>query len=181
MRLSSKARLLPVVALLVLLGCGDTEISAPGQSGGGGCGVLGTSNIAVNGAAAATLNACAIFAVIPATTSAPASFGLNLTAGSSSAPTHLLSITRNGTRPPNGTYTVGVAAGNIQGALNMEDGTDRVFVLTGGSITITQSTASTLVGTVNLTGTESTGPTPTTATMTGNFSARCLDTSSSDC
>ena len=178
MRASTAVRLLPVLAGLSLMGCGDS-LSGIGQTGGGGCGVLGTSNITVSGGANATLNACATFAVIPASGTTPARFTLNLTAGSSSAPTHLLTITREGTRPTPATYNVGTTTGSISGALNLDESTgDRTFLLTGGSITITTSGTAGVVGTVNLTATDAT---PTSVTITGSFSARCIDTPSSDC
>ena len=170
---------LSLLGVLAVTGCGGRE--NPLGLGGAGCGVLGTSSANVSGAVTAAVDGCAVFGITPATVDDPAVFGLSLTAGSATAPSHIVAITRIGVRPVAGTYSVGTAAGNIAGTFTFEGATQRAFVLTSGSITITQSSLSALVGSVNLTGTEATSA-AATVLISGTFSARCIDSGpANDC
>lgn len=141
---------------------------------GGRCGVLGTSSVNVTGAVAPAVDGCAIFSITPAEGETPAVFGLSLTAGSATTASHTVAIVRTGPRPVAGTYNVGSGAGDIRGGFTFEASTQRAFELTSGSLTITQSSASALVGSVSLIGTESTAG-GATVNITGTFSARCID------
>ena len=165
--------LVPVLLALVIAGCGDT--SAPSLK----CGIAGTSDANVAGAVTASVDACATYTVSTGTPST----GISLVAGSLTSPTHTITLVRSGARPVIETYGVGTPTG-FSGSFVLDGGSaaNRTFVLTGGTIDITASSAGRLNGTFNaVTATEGTGPSAATVTITGNFAAKCVDTGNTDC
>lgn len=178
----SKLTGISVVSLALLAiavgGCEDRN-GPPGLSSD--CGLLGPSTGTVSGAVTADLNGCAIFSV--ATAGGPTITTIGLSHGAGVTATHALSLGREGTRPATGTYSVGTAAGNFNGAFTFDGpgNGDRSFTLTAGTVNITGSSATTLAGTLSgVTATETTTP-ANTITINANFSARCTVTSSTGC
>lgn len=174
MALSKRVRLMPALFALALSGCGDdaTSISAK-------CGLLGSANVSVAGSVTAGVNSCAGYSV---SSTSPTTV-VSLFGGSVSEPTHSIALTRAGARPAQGNYTIGAAAGNFAGTFVLDGGSgaDRTFALTGGTINISASSSGTLSGSFSsVTGAEVSTP-ANTITLSGTFSAKCIDTSDSDC
>jgi len=133
-------------------GCGEDR-NGP-SSVNRDCGVQGTSNGTVTGAVTASVTGCAYYAVSGTTTMSTAVY---LLAGAATAPTHSLTMVREGARPPVGSYTIGTGTTQFTGQFTFNGGNsgNRVFVLTSGTINVTTSTATTLSATLSsLVGTE---------------------------
>ena len=145
------------------------------------CGLLGPSSGNVSGAVTADLNGCSIFTV--ATGAGPTITTIGLSHGSGVTATHALSLGRQGTRPGPGTYTIGTAAGNFTGAFTFDGpgSGDRSFALTGGTVTITASSSTTLTGSLSGVTAMETATPANTITINASFSARCTVTSSTGC
>ena len=173
MPITSRARLLPLL-LVAALGC--TESTDPRRFAD--CGLLGTVNISVTGAATTTVDGCAAYFLVPASTTVSATFSTSLTENGINDPGADIGFQRQGGRPAVGSYTVGTGAGQMTGAFVQEGGATYAF--TSGTITISTSTAGTVGGTVSVVATG--GPTGTaTVNLSGSFSARCIETADTDC
>ena len=175
MGISNRVRITPVLLALALAGCGDDATSVSVK-----CGLLGKANVSVSGNVTVGVNSCAGYTV--STGGSPAT-AISLFAGSVSEPTHTITLARTGGRPAQGDYTVGVGAGNFSGTFILEGGSaaDRTFGLTGGTINISASSTGTLSGSFNsVTAAELSTP-ANTITLTGTFTAKCIDTSDTDC
>jgi hypothetical protein len=164
-----------VAVLFLLVGCKDSTTPNPK------CGISGTSDANVTGAVTASVDGCAMYVVFPGENAT----GITLAGGNLTTQTHKIVFSRPGTRPATGTYTVGLPGGTaISGSFILDGGSaeDRVFSLTAGTIEITTSSAGTLRGTFNsVTAKEGPGSTAPTVTITGNFSAKCVDAPETDC
>ena len=173
---NSSIRVSPVLLALALAGCSDAV--EPLLK----CGIAGTADANVNGAVTASVDGCSTYGV---SVGASPSTAIVLAGGNLSTPTHTITLARNGARPATGSYTVSATAGsNISGAFVLDGGSaaDRTFILTAGTIDITTSSAGTLRGTFNsVTAKEGVGAAAPTVTITGNFSAKCVDTADNDC
>ena len=173
--MSHRIRVVPVVLALAFVGCKDAL--EPKLK----CGIAGSSNVSVTGAVTVSVDGCATYGV---STGTGASTVVTLAGGSLTAPTHSIVFTRSGARPANGSYTVGVPSPtNISGTFTSQSGSlSRTFGLTGGTVNITNSANGTLSGTlVSVTATEGSGASAPTVTLSGNFSAKCVDTETTDC
>lgn len=173
MGIINRVRVVPVFLALALAGCGDDKIGPVSLS----CGLLGTSSGTVSGTVTANLNGCSYYGVSSGTTV------VGLTSGSAASPTHSLALTRQGGRPVNGTYTIGLAAANFQGAFTFDGGTsaDRTFVLTSGTVTVSSSSSGTLNGTLtSVVATETTVAAPT-INISGSFTSKCTPSGSVTC
>ena len=175
MGISNRVRITPVLLALALVGCGDDATSVSVK-----CGLLGKANVSIAGAVTAAVNSCAGYTV---TTGGSPVTAVSLFAGSVSEPTHTITLGRNGARPAQGDYTVGAAAGNFSGTFKLEGGTaaDRNFVLTGGTINISASSTGTLNGSFTSVTAAEVGTPANTITLSGTFSAKCIDTADTDC
>ena len=173
MGITNRVRIVPVLLALGFAGCGEDATSVVK------CGLLGSADVSVTGAVTASVNSCASYAV---STGASPATGIMLFAGSVSEPTHTITLARNGPRPAQGNYTVGAGGGQISGFFKLEGGTtDRNFALTGGTINISASSSGTLSGSfISVTAAEVSTP-ANTITLSGTFSAKCIDTADSDC
>lgn len=170
--------MLSVALAAAVVACGGDNGSGPGITAK--CGLLGSANVNVTGSATASVNGCGAYAVIPSA-SGPPTFDLILTGGTGDAPTHAINVGRQGPRPGNGTYNIGIADGQWSGTLNVDGSPDRFFILTGGTVTITTSNTGNLRGSVNMTATESSGTGTNTVTISGTFAAKCVDGQAYDC
>jgi hypothetical protein len=136
----------------------------------------------VSGAVSASVNGCASYTVsLPSST--PTTI-IALTAGNSADNSHHIGIIAASERPATGSYLIGKPTeADLQGSFTLDggDGPDRFFVLTSGSLNITASSAGTLSATfVSVTGTEG-GPGGPTVTLSGSFTAKCVDASDREC
>lgn len=175
MGISNRVRFAPVLLAIALAGCGDDATSVSVK-----CGLLGKANVSIAGNVTSSVNSCAGYTV--STGGSPAT-AITLFAGSVSEPTHTITLARNGARPAQGDYTVGAGSGNISGIFKLEGGTaaDRTFALTGGTINISASSSGTLNGSFqSVTAAEVSTP-ANTITLSGTFSAKCIDTADTDC
>ena len=169
-------RILPLLLAAAFAGCGEDGVTGVNTN----CGIAGSANISVTGAVTASVNGCATYVVAGGADPATA---VALTGGSFSAPTHSIGFGRDGARPTNGSYTIGAGATQFAGSFTLDGGSgaDRSFVLTGGTINITTSNSGTLAGTFSaVTASEISTP-GNTVTMSGSFTAKCIDTAGADC
>jgi hypothetical protein len=127
---------------------------------------------AVNEAAAG----CAYFIVEPATdcgsSEYASKFNLIVSNGQLGQFEHAMALIRCGATLPRGTFTVGPAPVGLAGRLK-EVGSNRIFELTSGSVTVTWSETATIVGSLAVTATEVDGT--DTVVVSGTFTARCVD------
>jgi len=173
--ITNRIRFVPMLLAVALAGCGD-DATSPSLK----CGILGSSDVNINGSVTASVDACASYTV--STGGSPTTV-VALVAGSLATPTHRIALTRQGARPVVGSYAIGAAAGNFAGTFILDGGSgaDRTFAITGGSISISASSSGTLVGTfTSVTGAEVSTP-ANTITLSGTFSAKCIDTADTDC
>ena len=182
MRNMRRIGIVPVLLAVALSGCEERADGLTGTSGGG-CAVLGTSSGSVAGAVSTTLNGCSLFTV--ATTSGgPTITTIGISTGTAAALTHSVSLGRTSARPGLGSYNIGTGTSDFSGAFTfIVEGAaaDRLFTLTGGTVTITTSTASTLAGSLTaVTASEASIP-ANTITINANFSAKCTATSTTTC
>jgi hypothetical protein len=171
-------RALTALSFLLLagaVGCGGDDGPSTGLQGAS-CGTLGSFTGNATGTGASALSGCSFYTVSDEGEGDGPFFGMVLTNGSElDATPHVINFGREGGRPGPGTYNVGTDAGQILGGVFLDDG-DRNFILTSGTVTITTSSADNLVGSLNVTGTEF--GSSATITVTGNFSAKCAQASS---
>lgn len=178
-RMMTGIRMMSLALGLALVGCGDKD---PTEIVTGNCGLFGSANVSVSGDLTASVNKCAYYAVYDGSGDIPAGFGLVLTSATPGNDGHVINFGRASVRPPVGTYNVGGSTeADWNGTLFVNGATDRTFVLTGGTVTITTSNSGNLAGSVNMTGTEATGSGTNEVTITGSFSAKCVDTTENDC
>lgn len=174
--------IIPVLLAVAISGCEERANGLTGTSGGGGCAVLGTSSGSVSGAVSTTLNGCSLFTVTSGAGGTQTTIGIST--GSAAALTHSVSLARNSARPGVASYSIGTGAGQFSGAFTFiveGDTPDRLFTLTGGTVNITTSTASTLAGSLTaVTASEASAP-ANTITINANFSAKCTATSTTTC
>jgi hypothetical protein len=145
------------------------------------CGPLGPSSGTVTGVVNADLNGCSVFTVATGAGGTVTTIGLSH--GSGISATHALSLGRTSGRPAVGTYSIGTGTGDFNGAFTFDggSGSDRLFMLTAGTVTISASSATALTGTLSgVTAAESSTP-ANTISITASFSARCTATSSTSC
>lgn len=178
MRIKSGFPILPVLLVAALGGCGG----GGGTTEPGGtsldCAPTGTVSANVTGAVTASLNGCSIFVVSTAT---PGGTSISLVNGTFVAPTHSMTLGRQGPRPATGTYTIGIGAANWNGAFLFKNSpNDREFDLTSGTVTITASSNSTLSGTFSAVGTQAIAGSPT-VNISGSFSAKCSANTTTVC
>jgi hypothetical protein len=167
-----------MVSALALVACSD-DPTDPGGGGGGGGGGTGSSNATVTGGVSATFSGSAAQGEAEIETGQQgwiAVLGTNLNGNS-------VLIACFCSRPGNGTYTLIDlnTAGNLlpnqwAAVLTLGDGTLPSFVglSTGGTVTITSSSADLVVGTYNIpvSGFDPTAPSvPIVANVAGDFSA----------
>ena len=175
MRTQRAITVLSILLLTGAAGCGGDDNPAGLQ--GASCGLLGSFSGNATGTGASALSGCSYYTVSDEGEGDGPFFGMVLTNGTGlDATPHIINFGREGGRPGPGTYSVGTDAGQILGGVFLDDG-DRNFVLTSGTVTITTSSADNLVGSLNVTGTEF--GSNATITVTGNFSAKCAQASSS--
>ena len=157
---------LALVASMAVAGCGGDD-----DDNGFGPGNMGTFTGNVTGDVTASLSGNAVFSVYDDGGSDV--FELILTSGSFANANILLTLTRDGSRPANGTYNLGGAAGNFSGAIYFDESGD-TYVFNGGTVTITSSGSGGVNGSVNITATDGTND----ITITGTFASECLQDAS---
>jgi hypothetical protein len=181
-RIKRSLSIFPVLLAVAVGGCEERANGLTGTSGGG-CATLGTSSGSVAGAVSTTLNGCSLFTVAT-TTGGPTITTIGISTGSAAALTHSVSLGRTSARPGQGSYVIGTGANDFSGAFTFiveGDAPDRLFTLTGGTVNITTSTASTLAGSLTaVTASEASAP-ANTITINANFSARCTVTAGNSC
>ena len=152
---------LALVGALALSGCGDDD--------GRSTGTLGSFNGNITGDITATLEGNAIFSV----DQTDDLWELALVNAPVASPPFTLALARIGfaALPPNGTYNVGLASGNITGSLYVL-APDKFYYLTGGSLTVTASSEDAVTGTFNFTALDEDDV--GTITITGSFTAECV-------
>ena len=168
---------LGMAGFLASAACGDK--GGPTETTGGNCGNFGAFSGNATGTGAASLTGCSYYAVSD-DGSGPV-FGMVITNGTSlNTITHTVNIGRDGNRPTVGTYPVGTEDTQFVGAIFLSSGSggnSRTFVLTGGTVTVTASSANDVRGTLNVTGMEVS--TNSTMSVSGSFTATCSQGSSS--
>jgi hypothetical protein len=167
------ARGLPLM-IFGLLGC--SESTDPRRLAE--CGLFGTADVSVSGAHTSSVEGCAAFFVVAQSGSTPAQFTLTMSEGGLDDEGDAISLGRQGGRPANGAYSIGENAGNFNGVLTTEEG--QVYAFTSGTVNITTSGSGGVAGSLNLTATGGTTGTAT-VTVSGTFSARCINTDQTDC
>lgn len=176
MRFNFRTSLLPIALAFALAGCTDRDATNPAQNLTG-CALLGTANISVTGGVIATMNSCTLFGISAGTSTAGPQLVLAFQSSNDGDPSHNMILTREGTRPGTGSYSAGTSTEQFAGLFTVNTEPSRTFTVASGSVNFTTSTATTLAGSLNLTGTEivSSG-TPAVVTISGTFSAKCSST-----
>jgi hypothetical protein len=152
------------VTLIAACGGGSDRITDPVASGA-------KFNATASGAVAASYSGSAIYSV---SQSGAGAFGVTMSDPVASA---AVSMTRQGGIPAVGTYSVANATDQsqqVQGSfvISYAASSSRVFVSTGGSVSITSVTPGHLKGTFSVTARESCScASPGTVTLTGSFDA----------
>ena len=166
-----RAAAFPVMICAALIGCGgdDNGLLDPG----GACEGLGTFSATLSGAVSGAISGCSFFVVSPATQSNPADFAISLSAGDLHDPTHLITLIGRGSRPVNGVYAVSEDEDELNVSVDIYE-PPRIFIMTGGTMTITSSSVASLSGTLDMSGTELGGSAE--LSFTGTFQAKCLHT-----
>jgi hypothetical protein len=170
-----RARLVPLFGAIVLNACGGDDPISITQ---GGCLniLFGTFTGNATSTAAGSLSGCAYYSVATNTSSQQQTFALVLTNQNGSTASPTISLGRNGGRPGTGTYSVSTTGtNNFIGTISVDP--NRGFVASSGSVTITASSSSGVSGSVNITGNEV--GTSSTITVTGDFSAKCFQSTQS--
>ena len=172
--MKSLVRVMALSLATLTAACGKDDPIGPNVVN---CGLFGSFNGSATGASAATLSGCSWYAITEDNEDETGPFfGLVLTNGSDlETNSHTVNIARAGARPAVGTYNVGLETGQFSGGVFLDD--DRIFFLTSGTVTITASSSDNVVGSLNVTATEFEGN--ATISVTGNFTAKCLQGSSS--
>ena len=154
---------LALIGTVAVAGCGSDD-----GDRGFGPGNQGSMSATVTGDVTATLSGIAAFSVYD--DGGTDVFELLLMSGSLVDATHVIAFSREGSRPANGTYPIGDAAGNMYGTFYI-DATGATFIFTGGSVTITSSGAGGVSGTFTVQGVD---VDLNTVSITGTFSSECL-------
>lgn len=138
----------------------------------------GVSVGASSAGAADTLAGCAYFSVAPPSDvpATPAetlpTFGMVLTDGTAQSAVYRIKILRAGRVAP-GTFVVGSGVGDLYGRVLLTR-QGRTYVLSAGTLSVTAyANARDLAGTLAITATETV--TGSTITITGRFTATCID------
>lgn len=155
---------LVLIGALALAGCGDDDDRTTGT--------LGSFEGSITGAITATLGGNAVYGLDQnddlfelALVNAPVA---------ASPYTIALGIIGRTTLPPNGTYTIGLSANNINGSLYVLS-TAEFYYLNGGTMTITTSSENDVRGTFTFTAHhEDATPGTNSITITGSFTAECV-------
>ena len=156
---------LALLGALTLAGCGDDDDRTTGT--------LGSFEGNITGAITATLGGNAVYGL----DQNDDLFELALVDAPVAAPpfTLALGIIGRTTLPPNGTYTVGLSANNINGSLYVLAPDDFYYLNPGGTLTITTSSENNVRGTFNFTAHhETAAPGTASITITGSFIAECV-------
>ena len=168
MRISSRVRILPACFVLALAACGDD-----GNSPVSKC----ASDVQISGSVTASMTACPSYRVTASTNPITT---ISMSVGTPVA-THSILLGRDATRPAAGIYPIGTSAGNFYGQFSLNDGSPRGFAFTGGTVTISTSSAGTVSGTFNaVTAAEITAPGNTIA-LSGTFTAKCIPDDFQNC
>ena len=154
---------LALLSTVAFTGCGRD-----GDDRGFGPDNPGSFTANVTGDVTANLSGIAAFAVFDDGTTEV--FEVALMAGTFANGTDAITFVREGSRRAgNGTYSIGVAAGNMRGTLHVL-ATSATFTFTSGSVTITSSRENGVSGHFTVGGEDTSG---NTISITGSFSAEC--------
>jgi hypothetical protein len=142
------------VAVVFAAGCGDDDST-------------GTGNISTNWEATVTGGSAGTYSGLSSATVAAGSFNLGFATLDQK---FALAFTRSGTRPTAGTYNI-VSSGTTGFIAALTVNQTTVYGGTGGTLTITSSTASEIKGSFDITMKLANGT--TTNTVKGSFTATC--------